>query len=88
MENVNDNYLISVLVYETVCQRLEGQKASAIKCDSCTEKGDDFWLFCIAFVYHSPLYHSSQSPTQCQHVNIALQDMVTVLLTDLFIPFV
>ena len=40
-ENVNDNYLISILVHKTACQRLEGQKTSAIKCNSFTEKGGD-----------------------------------------------
>ena len=39
-ENVNDHYLISILVYETACQRLEAQETSAIKCDSCKEKVD------------------------------------------------
>ena len=29
-ENVNDNYLISIPAHETACQRLEGQKTSAI----------------------------------------------------------
>ena len=40
-ENENDHYLISILVHETACQRLEAQGASAIKCDSCKEKGGD-----------------------------------------------
>ena len=38
-ENVNVNYPISILVHETACQRLEGQKTSAIKCNSGKEKG-------------------------------------------------
>ena len=40
-ENVNDHYLLSILVYETACQRLKDQKMSAIKCDTCKEKGGD-----------------------------------------------
>ena len=40
-ENINDNYPISILLHETACQRLEGQKTSAIKCDSCKERGGD-----------------------------------------------
>ena len=40
-KNVNDHYLISILVHETACQRLETQEMSAIKCDSCKEKGGD-----------------------------------------------
>ena len=40
-ENVNDHYLISILVHETACQRLEAQETSVIKCDSCKEKGGD-----------------------------------------------
>ena len=38
-ENFNVNYPISILVHETACQRLEGQKTSAIKCNSGKEKG-------------------------------------------------
>ena len=48
--NVNDNYPISNLVHETVCQRLEGQKTSAIKCDSCKEKWHDLWLFLTKYI--------------------------------------
>ena len=40
-ENVNDNYPISILVHKTACQRLEGKKASPIKCNSCKEIGGD-----------------------------------------------
>ena len=49
-ENVNDNYAISILVHETVCQRLEGQKTSAIKCNRCKEKGGDLWLFLTKYI--------------------------------------
>ena len=35
-ENVNDNYPISILAHETA-----RSKTSAIKCDSCKEKGGD-----------------------------------------------
>ena len=49
-ENVNDNYPISILVHETACQRLEGQKTSAIKCNSCKEKGGDLWLFLPKYI--------------------------------------
>ena len=38
-ENFNVNYPISILVHETACQGLEGQKTSAIKCNSGKEKG-------------------------------------------------
>ena len=49
-ENVNDNYPISILVHETVCQRLDGLRTSAIKCDCWKEEGGDLWLFSTKYI--------------------------------------